>query len=88
MLLYTDRNDEWLKFPARCIEDIELPEQAFRADFELGERYQDFTKGLVRISLLGVAGYGFLIREVLGEKHMGTITSGPKFAFMVVGLIC
>lgn len=55
------------RIPARKLSDIELPEDSFKADFELTDRYQAFSAELVRLALLGIAGYGFLISEVLGK---------------------
>jgi hypothetical protein len=88
MFLYTDRSQEWVTVPSRSIEDIELPEQAYKADFELGNRYQELLKELVRFSLLGITGYAFLIKEILGETNMGIIASGPKLIIVIVGLFC
>ncbi|MFL6235525.1 MAG: hypothetical protein ACJ76N_20480 [Thermoanaerobaculia bacterium] len=59
------------RIPARSLSDIELPEDLFKADFELTDRYQAFSTELVRLALLGIAGYGFLISEVLVKSGGG-----------------
>jgi hypothetical protein len=65
MFLYTARSDEDITVRATRLSDIELPEAAYKADFELGSRYGDFVKEMVRLSLLGIAGYGFLVKVIL-----------------------
>lgn len=85
MFLYTKRKDEEITIPARRIEDIELPESAFSADFELGKRYQGFLKEMVRFALLGIAGYGFLIKEVIEPR--GNITAGQE-SIILASLAC
>jgi len=50
-------------YPARSIADLELDDRVYKADFEITNRYQGFSKELVRISLLGLGVYGFLIKE-------------------------
>ncbi|MFL6260062.1 MAG: hypothetical protein ACJ76Y_10145 [Thermoanaerobaculia bacterium] len=60
------------RIPARSLSDIDLPESLFKADFELTDRYQAFSTELVRLALLGIAGYGFLISEVLVKSEGGT----------------
>lgn len=65
MVLYTARSDEDITVRATRLSDIELAEATYKADFELGKRYGDFVKEMVRFSLLGIAGYGFLIKVIL-----------------------
>ena len=50
--------------PARSLQDLAIPDDVTRPDFELSEHYQDLCKELSRLALLGIAGYGFLIKEV------------------------
>jgi hypothetical protein len=59
------------RIPARRLSDIELSENSFKADFELTDRFQAFSTELVRLALLGIAGYGFLISEVLVKSDGG-----------------
>jgi hypothetical protein len=53
------------RIPARKLSDITLPEDTYKADFQLTDRYQAFSTELIRLSLLGIAGYGFLIANVV-----------------------
>lgn len=85
MFLYTSRKDERITIPARHIEDVELSDSAFGVDFELGKRYQEFLREMVRFALLGIAGYGFLIKEVIEPR--GNITTGQE-SMILVSLIC
>ena len=50
--------------PARTLADVSLDSDAYAADFALGQRYQAFSAELLRLSLLGIAGYGFLLAEL------------------------
>ncbi|HEY5039128.1 MAG TPA: hypothetical protein VIJ93_08670 [bacterium] len=59
--------------PARTIADLELDEKVYKPDFEITEKFQAFSKELVRISLLGLGVYGFLIKmaaDEKGDKHL------------------
>ncbi|HEY0021764.1 MAG TPA: hypothetical protein VGB24_02610 [Longimicrobium sp.] len=52
------------RLPARSLVDISLSEDAFRSDFEITDKYQGFSAELVRLALLGIAGYGFLLSNL------------------------
>ena len=52
---HTDANVELITIPACSIEDIQLLEAAFKAEFELGKRNVDITEELVRYSLIGIS---------------------------------
>jgi hypothetical protein len=58
-----------LEFPklttaTRSIKDFQIPGDAINADAELGKRTDECTMELLRLSLLGIAGYGFLLKEM------------------------
>jgi hypothetical protein len=53
------------RVPARSLSDVEIPDSSWKPDFDIADRYQNFANELMRISLLGIAGYGFLIKEVV-----------------------
>jgi hypothetical protein len=65
------------RFPAKSLADIALDEEVYAADFALGERYQAFSSEIVRLALLGIAGYGFLLAEVAPSD---SIASSEFFA--------
>jgi hypothetical protein len=50
--------------PARSLADIKLTQDDFKADFEITDKYQAFSSELLRLSLLGIAGYGFLLSNI------------------------
>jgi hypothetical protein len=52
------------RLPAKFLSDIEINDSTWKPDFDLVDRYQNFANELMRISLLGIAGYGFLIKEI------------------------
>ena len=49
---------------ARAISDVEISDTLWKPDFDIADRYQNFANELMRIALLGIAAYGFLIKEV------------------------
>ncbi|MDP2824193.1 MAG: hypothetical protein Q8O52_16135 [Sulfuritalea sp.] len=44
---------------------LPIEENAYKVDLAVLERYQSFSSELLRLSLLGIAGYGFLIANVI-----------------------
>jgi hypothetical protein len=58
------KNQIFPSLAARSMQDLALEDDITRPDFELGRRDFDLSKELTRLSLLGIAGYGFLIKEV------------------------
>jgi hypothetical protein len=67
-------------YPARSIADLELDEKVYKADFEITNKFQSFSKELVRISLLGLGVYGFLIKlgGELGPQRLIQVTETQK----------
>ena len=43
---------------------VELPGGVFEQDLTLSDRYRDFSVELLRLSLLGIGGVGFLIKDL------------------------
>jgi hypothetical protein len=52
------------RIPAKTLADIALSDDVFKADFEITDKYQAFSGELLRLALLGIAGYGFFIGNV------------------------
>jgi len=64
--------DEISPIAARSISDLELDEKFYKPDLEITARFQAFSKEMVRISLLGLGVYGFLIKMAVdepGQEH-------------------
>jgi hypothetical protein len=83
---------EILRFPpsavaARSVSDFKIPDDAIRADADLSRRMDECAMELVRLSLLGIAGYGFLIREIAGI-HGGLAACKNNAALLVSGAAC
>lgn len=53
----------------------ELDEDKYKAEVELVDRYQSYVAELLRLSLLGIAVFGFLYKEMLAEIDQATL--GP-----------
>jgi hypothetical protein len=55
--------------PAKSLGDMDVPDTVWKQDFDIADRYQGYANELMRIALLGIAVYGFLIREMLIDKN-------------------
>jgi hypothetical protein len=55
--------------PARSIADLQLEDNVYKPDFEITAKYQAFSNELVRLSLLGLGAYGFLIKLSSGSTE-------------------
>jgi len=49
--------------PAKSLQDLEIDETLYKADFELSARYDSMAKELQRLALLGIGAYGFFIAK-------------------------
>lgn len=49
--------------PAKLLKDVDIPDESWKPDFDVVDRYQSLANEIMRVSLLGIAGYGFLIKE-------------------------
>src|ERR1035437_2176395 len=87
MFLYAKGTNVRITVPSRSIEDIRIPEDAYKADFELSKRYHEFVKEIIRFSLLGIAGYGFLIEKVVGTEHVAMMARGTTLILVIIGIV-
>lgn len=70
------------------LKDVDIPEASWKADFDVVERYQSFANEMMRISLLGIAGYGFLIKEIcMKDRQFYSMLQVLKSSFGI-GAIC
>jgi hypothetical protein len=82
------------RIPARSLVDVELSEETFKADFDLTSFYQAFSAELLRLSLLGIAGYGFLLSELLPKQegfsaNLWDIDNSERYTWMLgIGVVC
>lgn len=53
--------------PPKYLSDTPLPRESYEIDLEVLDRYQSFSAELLRVSLLGLTGYGFLITTAAGS---------------------
>lgn len=70
---------------------LAVKEDCFKVDLAVLERYQSFSSELLRLALLGIAGYGFLIANVAFKSMSGEATFYTPFAqnkaLLVVGAV-
>jgi hypothetical protein len=69
--------------PARSLEDISIPEDAMRLDNELAKRTDDSAMDLAKWALLGIAGYGFLLKEMALPNGAALLTC-QRFAWVLI----
>lgn len=58
---------------------VELPEGSIKLDVELSDKYRDYSSELLRLSLLGIGGIGFLVKD---------LSSGQMFLSKPVTRVC
>jgi hypothetical protein len=84
------------RIPARTLADIDVPDGAYKPDFELTDRFQAFATELLRLALLGIAGYGFLISEVIMKLRLASsnapsgehrLVASSDAKILVVGIV-
>jgi hypothetical protein len=58
-------------FTHKYLGGLPVPEDHYKVDLAVLDRYQAFSGELLRLALLGIAGYGFLISNTLfkGDAH-------------------
>src|SRR5215469_6478632 len=56
--------------PAKQLSDLEVPDTIWKADFDIADRYQGFANEIMRIALLGIGGYAFLIKTSLTSSNL------------------
>jgi hypothetical protein len=49
-----------------------LEESSYKIDLEVVDRYQSFSAELLRLALLGIAGYGFLLSQIVFKSTGAT----------------
>jgi hypothetical protein len=73
----TDRSRAlFCNFPrlsTRSVKDFEIPPDAINPDSEHAKRAEDSAMELSRLSLLGIAGYGFLLKEMAMANSSGLV---------------
>ena len=54
----------------RSLAEIPLDEEEYKPDLEVTDRYQKFSAELLRISLLAISIFGFLLKEAIFNKDL------------------
>src|SRR6266700_5884023 len=49
-----------------------IDEKVYKVDLELQDRYTAYSADILRLSLLGIAGYGFLLKDIVLAEHAPT----------------
>lgn len=77
--------NEFPKLPARSLEDLRIPEDAIKLDNEIAKRSDGAAMDLAKWALLGVAGYGFLLKEVAMSSPSALLACQKFGAALIVG---
>jgi hypothetical protein len=70
---------------------LPVDERSYRVDLELQDRYTAYSAELLRLALLGIAGYGFLLRDVVLAGHApGVLAQRAHEAWwlLLIGVAC
>ena len=72
---------------------IDTPENTFGNDLQVSDRYQTFSAEMLRLALLGIAGIGFLVVNILlkdSTKSRDLIAGDNRsfMLFMSASLVC
>jgi hypothetical protein len=70
----TNQSSSALKL-VRSLSEVALDEKSYKADLEVTDRYQSFSAEVLRISLLTIGVFGFLLKEAILNKD----SSGSYF---------
>ncbi len=62
---------------SKYLSDIAIEEDHYKVDFNILDKYQSFSSEILRLSLMGLAVYGFLITDVIFK-----ISKNDKFLFL------
>jgi hypothetical protein len=67
--------------------DVEIPDTQIKYDFELLDRYQSFSAEVLRLSLIGLGAYAFLLKDA-GNTYFIAIRNAPLLKWLsVFGLV-
>jgi hypothetical protein len=72
---------------ARSIKDFAIPNEVINPDSELAKRAEDSAMELSRLSLLGIAGYGFLLKEMAMTNSSGLEACQKYAACILLGAV-
>lgn len=66
-----------------------IDEKSYKVDLELQDRYTAYSAEILRLALLGIAGYGFLIKDIILGDSTGTFVQRAHdiWLFLAVGAI-
>lgn len=65
-----------------------VEEKAYKVDLELQDRYTTYSSEILRLDLLGIAGYGFLLKDiVLANPSAFSQRVHDMWFFLIMGII-
>ena len=68
--------------------NVEVSDKTYPNDVIISDRYQKFSAELLRLSLLGIAGIGFLVVNILLKDESGQIVKDNSFmGFLSASLV-
>jgi hypothetical protein len=73
--------------PAKHLSDVDIPDASWKPDFDITDRYQSYANELMRLSILGIAGYGFLIKEIYMSPNRHIFNLRNQENYLLFGAI-
>jgi hypothetical protein len=61
-----------MKVESQSLIGFPVDEKAYKVDLELQDRYTAYSAEILRLALLGIAGYGFLLKDLVFAEHAPT----------------
>jgi hypothetical protein len=58
-----------MKPKSQSLIGLAIDENAYKVDLELQDRYTAYSAEILRLALLGIAGYGFLLKDLVFTEH-------------------
>ena len=62
-----------MKTKAHSLIGFGIEEKAYKVDLELQDRYTAYSAEILRLALLGIAGYVFLLKDIVLAEHAPTV---------------
>jgi len=80
-----------MKAKSRSLIGCPVNEEAYKVDLELQDRYTAYSAEILRLALLGIAGYGFLLKDLVFAEHAPTTfahRAHDAWYLLICGALC
>ncbi|MDD5581020.1 MAG: hypothetical protein PHY16_17330 [Methylobacter sp.] len=80
-----------MKAKSQSLIGFPVDEKVYKVDLELQDRYTAYSAEILRLALLGIAGYGFLLKDLVFAEHSPTLfvhRAHDVWFLLIGGVIC